>query len=176
MTQPYIGQITMFAGNFAPRGWHFCDGTLLPIQQFTPLFSIIGTFYGGDGIQNFALPDLRSRVPLQSGQGPGLTPYDLGEQTGAESITLLTTQMPQHNHPLNALTATATSPTPTGNLLTNAVAGGRPENFYAAGNPTTQMSNQAIGVAGGGQPHANIQPVLALNFIIALEGIFPSRN
>ena len=180
MSEPFIGEIIMFAGNFAPRGWAFCNGQLLSIAQNTALFSILGTTYGGNGQTTFALPDLRGRVPLHSGndsQGPGLSSYALGEQTGTESVTLLTTQMPAHTHVLAANTAAGTATEPAGNYIAgvaDANSGGLFPAFEATTNTT--MGPLAISPAGGSQPHGNIQPILALNFIIATEGIFPSRN
>ena len=176
MASPFIGQITMFAGNFAPRGWAFCQGQLLSIAQNTALFSILGTTYGGNGQTTFALPDFRGRVPIQQGQGPGLSPYSLGEQGGTEAVTLLQTQMPAHVHTaqssLNASTLAASDTVPTGNYLAS-------DNQYV--NSTNAVMNAGavvvtIGIAGGNQPHENRPPYLAINFIIALQGIFPSRN
>lgn len=176
MATPFIAQITLFAGNFAPRGWAFCQGQIFSIAQNTALFSLLGTTYGGNGQTTFALPDLRGRVPMQPGQGPGLAPRVLGEQGGTESVTLLTTQMPQHNHSTTVVTngnsGPATDTIPTGNVWAE---GG---SYNSAAN--TQMNTTAVqvtvGVSGGSQPHSNIQPFLALNFIIAIEGIYPSRN
>lgn len=172
MSEPFLGEIIMFGGNFAPRGWAFCSGQLLSIAQNTALFSILGTTYGGNGTTTFALPDLRGRVPIHPGQGPGLSSYVLGEAAGVENVTLLTTQMPAHTHVLtsNASTAAATDTLPTGNFLAS-------DNQYTNAS-NTQMNANAVAIAptGGSQPHTNIQPFLCVNFIIALEGIFPSRN
>jgi microcystin-dependent protein len=169
MSEPFIGEIRMFGGNFAPRGWAFCNGQLLSISQNTALFSLIGTFYGGDGQTTFALPDLRSRVPMHQGQGPGLTAYGVGEQAGTETVTLITSQMPAHNHVVNASNGPVNSTRPA-----NAVPakGGS----YTTANPDTTMHPAAVGSAGGSQPHGNRQPSLCVSFIIAMEGIFPSRN
>lgn len=181
MDSPYIGAIVLFAGNFAPRGWALCQGQILAISTNTALFSILGTTYGGNGTSTFGLPDLRGRVPVGQGQGPGLSPYFLGEQTGVEQVTLLSTQMPTHNHLVNVGTAQATTPGPTGMFLTPANANyqgdGVTVNTYgptSAANVT--LNPLSISNAGGNQPHVNVQPSLCLNYIIALEGIFPSRN
>jgi microcystin-dependent protein len=174
MSEPFIGEIRMFGGNFPPRGWQFCQGQLLSIAQNTALFSILGTTYGGNGQTTFALPDLRGRVPMQQGQGPGLSPRTLGEQGGSETVTLLSTQMPAHNHALICSNAQADASTPEGNVLA-ADQGGATLNYIAT--PLNATMNPAtVGAAGGSQPHQNMAPFLAVNFIIALEGIFPSRN
>ena len=177
MSEPFIGEIRMFAGNFPPRGWQFCQGQLLSIAQNTALFSILGTTYGGNGQTTFALPDLRGRYPMQPGQGPGLSPRTLGEQGGTETVTLISTQMPAHTHSLTASGGHADQFSPEGHF--NAVQVDpntqQPVNMYAA-TPNTTMNPAAIGVAGGSQPHNNMSPFLCLNFIIAMEGIYPSRN
>lgn len=169
MATPFIAEIVMFGGNFAPRSWAFCQGQILSIAQNTALFSLLGTTYGGNGQTTFALPDLRGRVPIQPGQGPGLTPRVLGEQGGQENVTLLTTQIPAHTHSLGATTAAAGDTIPTGNILSEG-------SFYHAPPANTTLSPTAIGPTGGSQPHNNMQPFLAINFIIATQGIFPSRN
>lgn len=174
MSDPFIGQITLFAGNFAPRGWAFCDGQLLPISQNTALFSILGTTYGGDGRTTFALPDLRGRVPLHPGQGPGLSNRQLGEAGGTENVTLLVNQMPNHTHAAQADAGTATQQNPTNHVLASEAAGVTAT--YSSNPPNTTMNPQAIGATGGSQPHNNMPPFLGVNFIIALQGIFPSRN
>ncbi|MFY1829874.1 phage tail protein [Myxococcus fulvus] len=174
MSEPYIGEIRMFAGNFAPRGWAFCQGQILSIAQNTALFSILGTTYGGNGQTTFALPDLRGRYPMQPGQGPGLSPRTLGEQGGTETVTLISTQMPAHTHSLNVSSQQGDTETPVGTVLA-ADNNGAIFNYRAAPIDGT-MNPAAIGVAGGSQPHNNMSPFLCLNFIIALEGIFPSRN
>lgn len=171
MSEPFIGEIRMFAGNFAPRGWQFCQGQLLSIAQNSALFSILGTTYGGNGMTTFALPDLRGRVPLGPGQGLGLSPRTLGEQGGVETVTLISTQIPAHTHALNASSATPTTADPGGALLPTGAS-----RIYAGGAPSAQLSPTSIGVAGGSQPHQNMQPFLAMNYIIAVEGIYPSRN
>ena len=177
MSEPFIGEIRMFAGNFPPRGWQFCQGQLLSIAQNTALFSILGTTYGGNGQTTFALPDLRGRYPMQPGQGPGLSPRTLGEQGGSETVTLLTNQMPAHTHSHVASGAQGDQVTPEGHF--NAVLVDpntqTPLNLYG-GTPSTTMNPASIGAAGGSQPHNNMSPFLCVNFIIALEGIYPSRN
>jgi len=172
MSEPFIGEIKLFAGNFPPRGWQFCQGQLLSIAQNTALFSILGTTYGGNGQTTFALPDLRGRVPMQPGQGPGLSPRTLGEQAGSETVTLLYNQMPAHTHSLLASNATGVSSTPEGYYL---AAVDPSELAFATGTNAT-MGAASIGAAGGSQPHNNMQPFLCVNFIIAIEGIYPSRN
>lgn len=177
MSEQYLGEIRMFAGNFAPRGWAFCQGQLLSIAQNTALFSILGTTYGGNGQTTFALPDLRGRLPMQPGQGPGLSSRTLGEQGGTETVTLLANQMPAHTHPLLASGNQGDQFSPEGSV--NAVLVDpntqQPANLYAA-TPSTPMNPAAIGPAGGSQPHNNMSPFLCINFIIALEGIYPSRD
>jgi microcystin-dependent protein len=158
----------MFGGNFAPRGWAFCNGQLLSIAQNTALFSLLGTTYGGNGQTTFALPDLRSRAPVHFGQGPGLTNRDLGEQGGEETHTLITTEMPAHSHPAGANNSGQTTNRPADAV---AARGGA----YAS-SADTSMGPASSPPAGGSQPHNNMQPYLAINYIIALEGIYPSRN
>ncbi len=176
MAQPFLGQILLVGFNFEPQGWAFCNGQLLAIQQNTALFSLLGTTYGGDGIRTFALPNLQSRVPIHMGQGAGLSPYTIGEMTGVETVTLLANQMPQHNHLINATNAAGGVQTPANNFLAAGTASGRPADIYSAGPSQGTLSPNAVTNAGGNQPHTNIQPVLAMNYIIALQGIFPSRN
>jgi microcystin-dependent protein len=177
MSDPFIGEIIMFGGNFAPRGWAFCNGQLLPIAQNTALFSILGTTYGGDGKTTFALPDLRGRVAISPGQGPGLSNYQLGQAGGTESVTLTTAQIPAHNHLLAANSSAGDQSSPLGNFpaAVNDPGAGSQSNGYSATSNGT-MAGTASTPAGGSQPHTNIEPFLCVNFIIALEGIFPSRN
>jgi microcystin-dependent protein len=177
MSEPFIGEIIMFAGNFAPRGWAFCEGQLLPIAQNSALFAILGTTYGGNGQTTFDLPDLRGRVPMQPGPGPGLTPRTLGESSGVENVTLISPQIPAHTHALSAHGGPGDSPSPEGAVVAVLVDPNtqQPLNLYSS-TPTTTMANTAVGLAGGSQPHTNVQPYLCINFIIALEGIFPSRS
>jgi microcystin-dependent protein len=176
MSEPFIGQIMMFGGNFAPRGWALCNGQLLPIAQNTALFSILGTTYGGNGQTTFALPNLQGRVAIHPGQSPGTSPYTLGETAGTEQVTLLSNQIPPHNHPLMANSGNAEHPTPTNNVLATATdsQGGTGLTYAASANTT--MAPNAIGPNSGGQPFSVVQPFQCVNFIIALEGIFPSRN
>jgi microcystin-dependent protein len=173
MAQPYIGEIRMFGGNFAPAGWMFCDGTQLAISQNDTLFQLIGTTYGGDGQSTFNLPDLRGRVPVHQGTNPGTaTNFTLGEQAGVESVTLTTQQIPQHSHTFQATTAIGTQANPGGNLLANSQ-GPQP---YIQENPDDSLNAQALTLVGGNQPHENLQPFLGINFIISLFGIFPSQT
>lgn len=172
MSEPFVAEIRIFAGNFAPRGWAFCNGQLLPISQNTALFSLIGTTYGGDGRTTTALPDLQGRAPMHPGRGPGLTSRRLGERGGVETVTLTEAQMANHNHPLRADSAQGNSRTPTGNALARA-AGGL---AYAPANNLVAMSDQALPSTGGSQAHNNLQPFLTMNYIIALVGLYPSRS
>ena len=165
MAQPYVGEIRMFAGNFAPAGWMFCEGQLLPISENQTLFQLIGTTYGGDGQSTFALPDLRGRLPLHQGNG-----FTLAETGGAEEITLTVNQIPAHTHPLLASTDAVTTPNPASNVL-GTTATVTP--FFAS-TPNLALSPQSISSIGGSQPHTNFQPYLCVDFIISLFGIFPS--
>ena len=165
MAQPYVGEIRIFAGNFAPAGWMFCEGQLLPISENETLFQLIGTTYGGDGESTFALPDLRGRLPIHQGNG-----FILAEQGGAEEITLTVSQIPAHSHPCMATTAVGTNPNPGNNIL--AAAGNI--DLYRETAANTPMAPQAIGPVGGSQPHTNFQPYLCVDLIISLFGIFPS--
>lgn len=171
MADPFLGEIRMFAGNFAPVGWATCDGQLLGIQQNAALFSLLGTYFGGNGTTNFALPDLRGRVPIHAGAGPGLSPYVLGQTAGTETVQLLLTQMPMHNH----IQACSSSPQSIQADPTNAVCGTDTQTAIYSTTANAQMSPQSIGLTGGNQPHDNLQPYLCVTFIIALQGIFPSR-
>ena len=182
MADPFIAEIVMFGGNFAPRGWAFCEGQLLPISQNTALFSLLGTTYGGDGRTTFALPDLRGRAPLGPRHGPGLSDYRLGQMGGVENVTLQTPQIPSHTH---TATSQANAVTPGGNsndAVNNLWAddAGVSSGTYHSGPANATMNAGAVSTnvnpAGGGQSHTNIQPYLAVNFIIALTGIFPPRN
>jgi microcystin-dependent protein len=169
MSEPFLGQISIFGFNFPPRGWALCNGQILPIAQNTALFSLLGTMYGGNGQTTFGLPDLRSRVPVHFGQGPGLSSYTQGQAGGTETVTLNQNQMPAHSHLATANNASATASRPAGAVPSGGGA-------YAATSDGTTMNPSFIGSTGGSQPHDNIQPYLVLNFSIALEGIFPSRN
>ncbi|HJQ34016.1 MAG TPA: phage tail protein [Pyrinomonadaceae bacterium] len=169
MAQPYVGEIRIFAGNFAPAGWMFCEGQLLPISENETLFQLIGTTYGGDGQSTFALPDLRGRVPIHQGNG-----FTLAENGGVESVTLTIQQIPGHTHPLLASSGNATDKAPS-NLV--AAASNIPNvSPYGADAPVTTLNPQTITSSGGSQPHDNFQPYLCLNFIISLFGIFPSQT
>lgn len=177
----YISEIRMFAGNFAPRGWAFCQGQILSIAQNTALFSLLGTTYGGNGQTTFALPDFRGRVAVGTGQGPGLPSVNLGEMSGAPTHTLIITEMPAHNHTaqatVNAVSATGNSASPASALPAGSSAR---DNQYSNAAASTQMAagmvGVTIGIAGGSQPHNNMQPYLGMNYIICMEGIYPSRN
>ncbi len=165
---PFVGEIRIFAGNFAPRGWAFCNGQVLPIAQNTALFSLLGAAYGGDGRVTFALPDLRGRAPMHWGEGPGLTPRTPGEAGGEETVTLLQTQLPAHAHAVGAVAAAGDAKSPAGALLADAP-------VYAS-HPSAALAPQTIAVAGASHPHNNMMPSLPLQFIIALEGVFPPRG
>jgi microcystin-dependent protein len=171
---PLLASIVLFAGNFAPRGWLFCEGQILSISQNTALFSLLGTTYGGNGQTTFALPDLRGRVPIHPGTGPGLSNYVLGEMAGTENTTLLIGNMPAHNHTLNAVSDAGDTSAPAGALPANT--GALDKEYKAAAGTAVVMKSTAIGIAGGSQPFNNMQPFLALNYIIAIVGVFPSRN
>ena len=174
MADPFVAEIRIFPFNFAPKGWAFCDGQLLPISQNTALFSLLGTFYGGDGKSNFALPNMQGSTPIQQGQGPGLSQYFIGEQGGSATVTLLTSEMPFHNHSMGAQTVPLSSlATPGGNTFTKPASG----NLYnIAGAQAVQMAPQTLAPAGGDQPHNNMQPYLTLSFCIALQGVYPPRS
>jgi microcystin-dependent protein len=171
MAEPFLGEIRMFGFNFAPQGWAMCNGQLLPISQNTALFSLLGTFYGGNGTSTFALPNLQSRVAVHQGQGAGLSTYALGQEGGSENVTLTPGQMPQHTHTVGVNGSAATSSRPGGT-----VPGRTTADAYGAAPDGSRMNAAMIGATGGGQAHPNIEPFLVLNFCIALQGIFPSRN
>lgn len=173
MAERYIGEIRMFGGNFAPSGWALCNGQLIPIAQNTALFSILGTTYGGNGLTTFALPDLRQRMPLHAGSGPGLTPRDLGEQGGEQAVTLTPMQMPSHSHAMTASNAIASVQSPANAMLAKPVTLSAPYHDPAAVAPSPAGP---LGTAGAAAPHNNLQPCLVVNFIIALTGVFPPRN
>jgi len=176
MSNPFIAEIKMFAGGFAPRSYAFCNGQILSIAQNTALFSLLRTTYGGNGTTTFGLPDLRGRGAIQQGQGPGLTQYRLGQQAGTETVTLTTAQLPQHSHTPQASSTAGNSANPSGNTWVASVGGRTPPPLYSNTAPNTLMNATALAAAGGGQPHENRQPYLAINYIIALQGIFPSGN
>jgi microcystin-dependent protein len=169
---PFVAEIRIFPFNFAPRGWAFCNGQLLPLSQNTALFSLLGTTYGGNGQTTFGLPNLQGSVPMHKGQGPGLSQHSLGEISGSETVTLLQTEIPAHTHTLRALLDDADLAIPTaGRSLGKATS-----NLYAAVAPNTQMAFEALAPAGGSLPHNNLMPYLTLNFCIALQGVFPPRS
>ena len=172
MSQPYVGEIRMFGGSFAPAGWMFCDGQLLPISENETLFQLIGTTYGGDGQSTFALPDLRGRVPIHIGTHAGTT-YVLAEKAGEESVTLTVNQMPTHTHALVASTQTGTDKSPKGRV-TDQTSGG--VQIYIEETVDQPMAANAITPSGGNQPHENLQPYACINFIISLFGVFPSQT
>jgi microcystin-dependent protein len=167
MAQPYVGEIRMFAGNFAPAGWMFCEGQLLPISENETLFNLIGTTYGGDGESTFALPDLRGRVPIHQGNA-----FVLAETGGAEEITLTVSQLPAHSHLLLGSAVNGSQASPTGNLLAHSTV----MTPYAPETPIQPMAANSISSVGGNQPHTNLQPYLCVDFIISLFGIFPSPS
>lgn len=173
MSDPFVAEIRIFPFNFAPQGWAFCNGQLLPISQNTALFSLLGTTYGGNGQSTFALPNLQGRAPLHPGQGPGLSLYTLGETGGSETVTLLQSEMPSHAHTMRASPdpAELQSPSPARVLARSA-----PGFAYAAGATGATLAGEALAPAGGDLPHNNLMPYLTLNFNIALQGIFPPRS
>jgi len=168
MAQPYVGEIRIFAGNFAPAGWMFCEGQLLPISENETLFQLIGTTYGGDGESTFALPDLRGRTPIHQGNG-----FILAETGGAEEITLTISQIPNHGHPMIASTNVSQDTSPGGKILGQAGGGALP---YIQDTPDTNLNAQAVSMIGGSQPHTNLQPYLCVNFILSLFGLFPTQT
>lgn len=172
MADPFVAEIRIFPFNFAPKGWAWCDGQLLPLSQNTALFSLLGTTYGGDGKSNFALPDLQGRAPMHPGQGPGLSLHDLGETGGSETVSLLESEIPAHSHTLRASLLPADSPNPAGALT----AAPSSDNLYAAASSLVSMAPEALSPAGGDQPHNNLQPYLTFYFCIALQGVFPPRG
>lgn len=172
MSEPFIAEIRIFAGNFAPRGWAFCDGQLLPIAQNTALFSLIGTTYGGDGRTTTALPNLKGRAPMHPGRGPGLTERRLGDRGGTEQLSLTEAQIPNHNHNLRGVQADVDSTSPDGHFL----AEGASMYTDQVTSNLVNLSSTAMLNAGGNRPHNNMQPFLVINFIIALIGLYPSRS
>ena len=169
---PFVAEIRIFPFNFAPKGWAFCDGQLLPLSQNTALFSLLGTTYGGDGKSNFALPNMQGNAPMHPGQGPGLSLHDLGETGGSDTVSLLESEIPSHSHPLSVSAADGISTSPVNNMF----AQGAGVSIWSVGATNTQFSDQAIAPAGGDQPHNNMQPYLTLNFCIALQGVYPPRT
>jgi len=172
MADPFVAEIRIFPFNFAPKGWAWCNGQLMPISQNTALFSLLGTTYGGDGKSTFALPDLMGRAPMHPGQGPGLSLHDLGETGGSETVALLQSEIPAHSHAMNASESDAIARTPTAQLPASALGLG----VYAAPASITQLNPVALPPAGGDQPHNNMMPYLTFYFNIALQGVFPPRS
>jgi microcystin-dependent protein len=178
MSSPFIGQIMIFAGGFAPEGWAICDGRLLSVADNEQLFKLIGTAYGGDSVSTFALPDLRGRVPIGQGQGPRLSPHQLGQTVGAEGVTLTTAQLPSHGHIVSAVDGPGNSNIPTNNAVLSGLGGQAASGqfqtpAYAAPGSATPLHPNTVGMAGNSQPHDNLQPYLAFNFCIALSGANP---
>jgi len=172
MSEPFVGEIKMFAGNFAPRSFAFCDGQLLAVSQNDALFSLLGTIYGGDGRSTFGLPDLRGRIPIHQGTGPGLSERRLGSKSGAETDTVTTAQLPAHSHALMASNDPADSRDPTGRVTANSTSTA----LYGGSGTPQALSDQGLGNTGGSQPHNNVMPFQCIHYIIALFGIYPSRN
>ncbi len=172
MAEPFIGEIRMFAGNFAPRGNSFCDGQLLAISQNEALFSLLGTIYGGDGRTTFGLPDLRGRIGIHQGTGPGLSPRQLGSKAGTEKETITEAQLPSHTHTMQGSSIIADQPSPQGQVVARATL----FDLYRSGAPGADMSPDAVTAVGGGQSHNNLMPFLCIHFIVALFGVFPSRQ
>lgn len=176
MSTPYVGEIRMFAGNFAPAGWAFCNGALLPISENDTLFVLIGTTYGGDGQETFALPDLQGRFPIHMGTGAGLgSTRIIGERAGTETETLTVQQIPSHTHPVLASTSGATG-SPANALMATATSSATGLQVYSTNAVTTNLHPSSVTASGGNQPHENMQPYLCINFIISLFGIFPSQT
>jgi microcystin-dependent protein len=169
---PFVAEIRIFPFNFAPKGWAFCDGQILPLSQNTALFSLLGTTYGGDGKSNFALPNMQGNAPMHPGQGPGLSLHDLGETGGSETVSLLESEIPSHSHALNASASDGINTSPANQLLAQGVG----VSTWGIIAPNTQMADTALAPAGGDQPHNNMQPYLTLNFCIALQGVYPPRT
>ena len=176
MANPFVAEIRIFAGNFAPKGWALCNGQLMPISQNTALFSLLGTTYGGDGKSNFALPNLQGSAPMQAGQGPGLSLRDLGETGGEQTVTLLQTEMPAHSHTLSATASGGDTNSPVGHAPAESRVGRQTQPQYSATGNGSPMSAEALSISGGNLPHNNMPPYLALTFIIALQGVFPARS
>lgn len=173
MSEPFVGEIRMFAGNFAPRGWAFCDGQLLAVSQNDALFSLFGTTYGGDGRTTFGLPDMRGRLPIHAGQGPGLSQRRLGSRGGAEKETLTQNELPSHSHTVNAVSTPATETSPGANETLAQSVG---YDAYVPNQSVATMSSQNVSSVGGSRSHQNEMPFLCVNFIVALFGIYPSRH
>ena len=175
MSNPFVAEIRIFPYNFAPEGWAMCDGQLLPISQNVALFSLLGTTYGGNGTSNFALPNLQGSAPMAPGQGRGLSNYELGESGGAATVTLTEGEIPAHSHAAGCNSGAATQLSPANGVWASAQ-GSTPPDLYSRDTPSVEMSDSALGLTGGSQPHNNLQPYLSLNFCIALQGVFPARS
>lgn len=173
MADPFVAEIRIFPFNFAPKGWAWCDGQLLPLSQNTALFSLLGTTYGGNGKSNFALPDLQGRAPMHPGQGPGLSLHDLGETGGSDTVTLLESEIPAHSHTMTASRGDGVERIPAGQLPAAGIGG---IVAYGTFGGVTQLAPNALAPAGGDQPHNNLQPYLTFYFCIALQGVFPPRS
>lgn len=171
MADPFVAEIRIFPFNFAPKGWAWCDGQVLPLSQNTALFSLLGTTYGGNGKSNFALPNLQGSAPMHPGQGPGLSLHDLGESGGTPTVTLLSSEIPSHTHQLSASASAGNATTPSSNAMLAAT----PRAFAAPGGQATTLSGATLSAAGGSLPHENMQPFLTLYFCIALQGVYPPR-
>jgi microcystin-dependent protein len=171
---PFVAEIRIFPFNFAPKGWAFCNGQILPLSQNTALFSLLGTNYGGDGKSNFGLPDLQGNAPMHPGQGPGLSLHDLGEIGGSQTVSLLQSEMPGHTHPINCVSGRISGQvgTPGGNLLAVSASNA----YFTGANPSMALNPSAVAPAGSGQPHNNMMPYLTLNICIALQGVYPPRT
>lgn len=172
MSDPFVAEIRIFPFNFAPKGWAFCDGQILPLSQNTALFSLLGTTYGGDGKSNFALPNMQGNAPMHPGQGPGLSLHDLGETGGSETVSLLESEIPSHSHALVASLSDGLDTKPAAEQFAQGVG----VQIWGTGSANASLSDNALAPAGGDQPHNNMQPYLTLNFCIALQGIFPPRT
>ncbi len=179
MSEPFVGEIRVWGCNFAPRGWAFCNGGLLPIAENTTLYSVIGTIYGGDGRTSMGLPNLQGRAPMHWGTGPGLSPHNAGELSGVITVPLNETQIPNHDHIVTGVRSSGTSATPSSDLFMGVDRGNSGDNILYLSDtetPNTQLASQALSTAGGTEGHENMQPYLTMNFCIALDGLYPSRN
>jgi microcystin-dependent protein len=180
MASPFVAEIRIFGFNFAPTGWALCNGQILPISQNTALFSLLGTMYGGDGKSTFALPNMQGNVPINQGQGPGLSQRFIGENGGAETVTVLVSEIPAHNHNFVGTTANSSTVTSSGNQVANGFTGNFQSSvqvkMYSTAAPNSLMNPNAIGISGSSLPHNNLMPYLTLNFCIAMQGIFPPRS
>lgn len=177
MAEPFVGQISLFAGNYAPQGYAFCNGALLNINNYQPLYSLIGTAYGGDGVNTFGLPDMQGRIPVGPGiaTGGGQINWQVGQKAGAEQVALSEAQIPSHNHPLQATSEQATVTNPLGNLMAADAGGAADFSFSTGGTAVKPFLPQAVSNTGAGQAHDNVAPFMVLNYIIALTGVYPSR-